>query len=234
MSALTLRESDLANCYNIRYFAEKEANTNLDYVEPRFSESMFGLATRSTAMVFGIIGLGASSLNSHGDDYDLIVTSIDAATARFERASEYPAHGTLEKTLQWESIIYGTLAGLTGDIGEDDKTRLLLKDAIQRYGIVAVGALEKWLDANSSRHAIVAVVMRFLGQLDDSTTKSSRLNLLAKGLTSGSPLIRDSAALGLEDLNDKRAIPLLQAAIETEPYSSLRQDYLSIVQSLGS
>ena len=139
---------------------------------------------------------------------------------------------TTPPELAGASVVKKVLSQISGDLTEDIESRRRLRNLIQKYGEPTIGAIEEWTKMNSRKQTLIAEVMRLLGEVEDSASKSARLELLGKGLKSGSPVIRDSSALGLEDMGDIRAIRLLESAIDNEPYESLRQDYKMIVDSL--
>ncbi|GAB4506940.1 MAG: hypothetical protein Tsb0026_00140 [Sulfuricaulis sp.] len=74
--------------------------------------------------------------------------------------------------------------------------------------------------------------LRVIGRTQDELTVVPRFRLLIKALNSPSPIIRDSTALALFDLNEPGAIPYLQEAAAREEYVSLRNDYLQIAEEL--
>ena len=80
----------------------------------------------------------------------------------------------------------------------------------------------------------VAEALRYLGQMDDRNTRSSRFRLLTRCLWHSSPVVRDAAAVGLALLEDKAAIPYLRQVAEQEDYAELREDLYRVIQLLGS
>ncbi len=74
--------------------------------------------------------------------------------------------------------------------------------------------------------------LRWLGHMQHAPSHRLRLELLTQGLSSRSALVKDGAALGLSYLDDPRAIPDLQNAIEQERSMSLREDLQQVLSQL--
>lgn len=74
--------------------------------------------------------------------------------------------------------------------------------------------------------------LRWLGHMQHAPSHGLRLELLTQGLSSRSALVKDGAALGLSYLDDPRAIPDLQNAIEQERSMSLREDLQQVLSQL--
>lgn len=195
---------------------------------------------------FGVKGLGAVAIAALGiaapyhysaPSYKLSVEGF-GRTRAFSEGTNITASlvswdiGTSTSPPEISNSIRMILASLTGDIIEDHEASLALQNQIKKYGVLAIDALRSWTDVNITRPSYIAEVMRIIGYCDDAATKAARISLVAKGLKSRSPIVRESAALALEDLNDKRAIGPLVEALENEPYKSLMHDYQLIIDSL--
>lgn len=115
---------------------------------------------------------------------------------------------------------------------ESEFSRNLAK-IISSYGQIPLEVIEEsWFTSGAVDTEIMMETLRFLGWSKDPATKDYRFKLLVKGLKHPSPLVRDSAGLGLEELGDLAAIPYLERAIQAEPFSSLREDFKRIIEQL--
>jgi hypothetical protein len=185
------------------------------------------------AVLVGLCSPGTSfgtAFRLEGESYGVTKAKQEAYWEALTQSGET----TTPSTLAGGSVIMRALAQISGDLTEDIESRRLLRKLIQRYGEPSIRAIDEWAKLNSRKQTLVAEIMRLLGDVDDPATKSARVELLGRGLQSSSPVVRDSSALGLEDVGDSRAIPLLESAIENEPYESLKLDYKMIADSLKS
>jgi HEAT repeats len=103
---------------------------------------------------------------------------------------------------------------------------------VKVFGIEGVEALEVSL-VSTDNVSCVAEALRTLGLIDDAKTAERRLRTLVKLLKHSSAIVRDAAAIGLAYLDDHRAIPAINEAIETEPLSFLRRDMEAIREQLA-
>lgn len=76
------------------------------------------------------------------------------------------------------------------------------------------------------------VIIRQLGEADDSETQEFRRHLLEAALFHSNFLIRDSAGLALASMDDPKSIPAIQAAIEFEPLDTLKGDQRLVLTQL--
>lgn len=95
----------------------------------------------------------------------------------------------------------------------------------KRGGLEAIANLIDEFDEEVSSEAL-----RWLGTLD--ICKPQILNLLEEALYSPSYMVRDGAIIGIANLDDKRAIRGLKAAINREPDQNLKNDMKSIIEQL--
>jgi len=105
-----------------------------------------------------------------------------------------------------------------------------LVNTIERHGNEAVSAIADIIDAVCPETASEA--LRWMGDIDDAETHSSRLALLQRGLQSGSSSIRDAALIGLSSMGDPGAIPALEEAIDRESESDLWRDMMFVIADL--
>lgn len=92
--------------------------------------------------------------------------------------------------------------------------------------------LTRLLEANYLEPNVWAEAMRWLGQTH-AISRESRILLLAKGLFSSSPTIRDGAIVGLASLRDSSALPYLKQAYDRESSDELRADMLTLIEWLS-
>jgi hypothetical protein len=103
---------------------------------------------------------------------------------------------------------------------------------VKEFGNEGVEALEESLVATDNV-SCAAEALRTLGLMDDVKTAERRFRTLVMLLKHRSAIVRDAAAIGLAYLDDLRAIPAINEAIETEPLSFLRSDMEAIREQLA-
>ena len=79
---------------------------------------------------------------------------------------------------------------------------------------------------------VVAIVCDSLGRFEEFTLKRLSLNVLTTLLNHKSYYIRESAALGLALLNDRRSIPALSTAFEKETRSILKATLQDVINQI--
>ena len=105
---------------------------------------------------------------------------------------------------------------------------------INYFGVLPLKALNNLLSNKQTNIELLSETMRAVGGNADIKTKNLRFRFLIEGLNHTSAIIRDSASLGLCDMEDPRAIPYLEDAISREKYDSLKNDYKQIIEDLGA
>lgn len=145
--------------------------------------------------------------------------------------SESNAATNLNST-RTQLLVNDVMNRLTGDFEVDVYVHKTLSSHISRYGVAAIEAIDNWLEKHIDGHSVLIETLRMLGDFDDVATKSARLAVLSTWLKHTSPFVRDAAARGLEDLNDKRAIDVLLNAASVEQFRELKKDYLMVVDGL--
>lgn len=103
---------------------------------------------------------------------------------------------------------------------------------VRAYGPSSKELLARLLEDESVSDRVWGEAMRALGRVDDPISREARLWVLEQGLSSGSALVRDGAALGLASLDDPSAIPYLQRAIDSEMLGGLRADMKDVLLQL--
>jgi hypothetical protein len=102
----------------------------------------------------------------------------------------------------------------------------------KHYGEQSRGILSKLLDDQRVSRDVLAEAMRWLGQMDDPSSREMRLWLLERGLTASSAAVRDGATVGLAALGDPRASRYLAGAMNLERYPELRKDMQQVLEYL--
>lgn len=105
---------------------------------------------------------------------------------------------------------------------ESDFSKELVR-LVRQYGKAAMGEIAAVV-VDPVDAEIAAEALRWIGRVDHPPSRQERLSLLERCLSSPSILVRDGAALGLAALDDPRALPSLQEAIDRETYPALRED----------
>lgn len=114
---------------------------------------------------------------------------------------------------------------------ESDFSRRLLA-AVRKHGNQAMQEISYLVIYGKTSIEVASEALRWLGRIDDFQTYGWRLWLLEKSLSSDSPLIRYSAALGLASMNDPNAIPVINKAISQEACDELRADLRVVLDDL--
>lgn len=104
---------------------------------------------------------------------------------------------------------------------------------IMKHGTEALKAFQELATSRMLNAEVIAEGLRLSGRLEDHETRSYRFWLLTSFLEHRSSLVRDAASLALADMDDPRAMPFLQDAIEREPNPSLKEDLKMLVDDLG-
>lgn len=114
--------------------------------------------------------------------------------------------------------------GMTSHFGNE------LHDTIREYGIGAIDQLEEAIHADYTSVGVAEEALRQAGYVNDNRTHDARLLLLERALESPDVRMRDAALIGIEAMEDPRAMPSLKRAVENEPSGWLRQ-YLKDVMA---
>ncbi|MBZ5493641.1 MAG: hypothetical protein LAO76_22205 [Acidobacteriia bacterium] len=92
--------------------------------------------------------------------------------------------------------------------------------------------LTRLLEAENLAPSVWGEAMRWLGQTQ-ALPRESRVLLLANGLFSSAPAIRDGAIVGLASLRDTSSLPYLRKALDRETSDELRADMLTLIEWLS-
>ena len=107
--------------------------------------------------------------------------------------------------------------------GMTSKFSTALCGIISEYGIVAIKQLEKMTLVRDAPVDMAEEVLRQVGHIKDTITHDARLTLLERALESPEMRIRDGVAIGIDYMEDPRALPNLERALEHETYEWLIQ-----------
>jgi hypothetical protein len=102
-----------------------------------------------------------------------------------------------------------------------DFSRTLLK-LLSQHGRDAVQAIAEYLFSGKAKPDVASEALRWVGDMNDSSTKSQRWHLLSHSLHHKSSKVRDGAILGFAALDDPRAHGLLKAAKNVEQLRELQ------------
>lgn len=171
---------------------------------------------------------GSSDLNVQRES----IGHTRPALVRSESDQSESNAATNVNSIRTQLLVNDVMNRLTGDFEVDVYALKILNSCISRYGVAAVEAIDEWLEKHIGGQSVLIETLRMLGDFDDIATKSARLAVLSTWLKHTSPFVRDAAARGLEDLNDKRAIDVLLSAANVEQFHELKKDYLMIVDGL--
>lgn len=167
------------------------------------------------------------------DDLDPVNESapVEASTQIAEDTSEHPSADNLSDQL--ERLFQCSRYQVFEDGMESDFSRQLTF-FILYYRHDALSELSSLLGSTAVAPEVSAEALRWIGRLHDPSTKPHRLWLLERTLSSGNPVIRDGAIVGLAALDDRRAIVYVARAIEVEPLPELRNDLIQLLKQLES
>ena len=143
-----------------------------------------------------------------------------------------PNVGFLNKNLQLVSTnnIYNELQTIfynsRNEIFEDGMNSIFsesLKDIIKNHSKLAIEALEKILSDDNININVTEEALLQISNINDDLTYHNRLDLLKSGLSSSYSRIRCTAAIGIENMDDKNVIGDLQNAIDNEKNTRLKE-----------
>lgn len=122
-----------------------------------------------------------------------------------------------------------------GEVFEDGMTSKFstaLHGIISEYGAAAIEQLGKMTLARDARVDVAEEALRQIGHIRDEVTHDARLSLLERALESPDLRIRDGGAIGIGYMEDPRAVPSLERALERETYEWLGQYIRDVIAHL--
>jgi hypothetical protein len=103
---------------------------------------------------------------------------------------------------------------------------------VDEYGNDAVDVLKDLIIGEQVNPEVASEALRWVGQIENPTSRLQRRRLLEQSLYHSSPNVRDGALLGLASMDDSKAISSLRRAIEQETVEELRQDMEQVIEQL--
>lgn len=97
---------------------------------------------------------------------------------------------------------------------------------------IGISLVSEFVQELKPTAAVAAEAIRTLGRFSFAWCKTELGAVLAGALNSQSPLVREAAALAMGDLDDPSAAVYLRERIQRENYSSLRSDFMQIIDDL--
>lgn len=120
----------------------------------------------------------------------------------------------------------------TFEYGMDSEFITQLARQIDDHGHKAVEAIASVILKGQAKAQVIAEALRFLGSIDHEESFRLRFVLLTLSLMNPSRWVRDGASLGLDEMNDPRAIPALESAVARERLPELRKDIAIVLDRL--
>lgn len=142
-----------------------------------------------------------------------------------------------EQSLGRESVtkIRKLFRNVDEEVFEDGMTSnfsTALHGIISEYGTAAVEQLGEMTLARDAPVDVAEEALRQIGQIKDVDTHDARLSLLERALESPDLRIRDGGAIGIDYMEDPRAVPSLERALEREAYEWLGQYIRDVIARL--
>ncbi len=116
--------------------------------------------------------------------------------------------------------------------GMESRFGAVLTAMILRFGATAVLSVSEMLETTPINVEVTGELLRVLGNIEDHSTHDERLALLTDQLKSEDARTRDAASLGLAALEDPRAIPALESALQVETNPFVRPEFESAIEEL--
>jgi hypothetical protein len=132
--------------------------------------------------------------------------------------------------------LFDTSGELTFEEGLGNKFYEKLETIVLKHEKNAILALyARTLNGKQVDPEVASETLNWLGSIDglDVETHCLRLWLLGEGLKHSSPWVREGAAEGISRLNDPKAIPSLEAAVEKERGRLLKGEMKNIIARLS-
>lgn len=114
---------------------------------------------------------------------------------------------------------------------ENDYTKKLYK-IIVYYENIALDVLTNIFDENGINELLVSDTLIWLGLFRHENTQYKRLRILIHFLNSASTKIRYGAVIGLENLDDLKALPFIIRAMNQEKFEPLQMEMKNVIESM--
>ena len=116
--------------------------------------------------------------------------------------------------------------------GMEGRMSQALRRFVFRNSQAGMHQLSARLNSEYLNHGVAADIVRALAKIQHEPSHCDRVFLAECLLCSELPIVRDSAAVALSDLSDKRSIPALERAIKAESVPSLKADIQASLDEL--
>lgn len=114
---------------------------------------------------------------------------------------------------------------------ENDFTRALEK-MVLNYSVLAIDMLSDAINQRKFNEDLISEIAQYLGIIIDEATNFKRRLLLLHLLEHDSNIVRYGAIIGLELLNDSKAINGIETAIQNEDFEPLQIEMMEILDVL--
>jgi HEAT repeat protein len=155
----------------------------------------------------------------------------DASTEATEAHAEADRRIVEHFRVRLERVFWNGRDEVFEDGMESEFSRALV-DSVERGGISAVEAIREIVASGHANEEVVGEALRWMGLMDQPSTRTARRRALENALVSPAARVRDGAALGLAFMDDPAAIPSLKRAIEKEESDGLRHDLKQVLAQL--
>lgn len=160
----------------------------------------------------------------------LVPTTPD--TLNSSSASARPEVGFAQSLRRDILALFGQATHEDFELGTKSDFIHSLDAVVARQGTIAVEAIANIILTGQARPHVAAQALVWLGDLEHKASYGLRFRLLLICLQSASRWIRDGAGLGLDSMEDRRAIPALRDAITREGVQELRKDLEAVLHRL--
>jgi len=116
--------------------------------------------------------------------------------------------------------------------GMDSEFSKKLVSLIKNYENNSIEILSDMIMNENVTVDIASEALRWIGRIKHEETHDARFDLLIKSLTHSSPFIRDGAIIGLDLMEDPKAVPYLIESIKNEKLTLIRKDMLQVLENL--
>jgi hypothetical protein len=104
---------------------------------------------------------------------------------------------------------------------ESNFSRSLLM-LLREHGQEAVVAIAEYLFSGNAKADVTSEALRWMSDIDDRSTFVKRWQIFRRSLMDKSPRVRDGAILAFANMDDPRALNILEQAKTIEPIAELR------------
>lgn len=133
----------------------------------------------------------------------------------------------ITKLLSWGSDI-------EFEQGMENEFTRALESMVLNYGDLSIEMLNEAIRQGDTGEDLISEIAQYLGTIINEKTNFKRRLLLIDLLMSSSNVIRYGAIIGLEMLNDSRAINDIETAIHNEDFKPLQIEMMEILDVLRS